>query len=340
MNKNSKMEASYEALYQIFKTKGGEIPLLQACRVGNHGLVEYIAKNHGHSPEDTYQIGDDGFSPLYFAIRENNFALATLFTLFFLPFRYESQHDRDLIALARKSNHPEMPMILNIMITSMTKGHLKHKIEEKDKTEASEQAMKELIAEEERKQKQREKKKQQKARAKSRKQTEASISTSQPVSLELPDFDKFGNDKPIRKEKMEESRFTPFVKIGRRSNSSRKRFFKNMKKMNEMKKKIRKLISKKHISMRRFHGVSFVKMNETQEIDRIEEVMESISLPDLIVSDQKPLLGWHLYEKRWQERIQKTFVWPLAIGLSEDSSSLFTHRIDHSIGMFQPSIFF
>jgi hypothetical protein len=339
MTETSSSDKAYEALYQIFKAKGGEIPLLQACRVGNIGLVDYIAKNHGHSPEDTYQIGDDGFSPLYFAIRENNFALATLFTLFFLPFRYESQHDRDLIALARKSDHPEMPMILNIIITSMSKGHLKQKIEEKDKKEASEQAMKELIAEEDRKQKQRDKKKQQKARAKVRKQTEASISTSQPVSLETPDFNKFGSDKPIRKQIVEESVFTPFIKISRRSNASRKRLFKNMKKINEMKKKIRKWITTR-VSTRRFHAVPSLQMSTIEELYRIEEEVEPFSLPHLVVSNQQPLLGWPLYEQRWKERNEKPFVWPLALGLSQDSGSIFTHRIDHSLGMFQPSIFF
>lgn len=334
-------DSAYEALYQIFKQKGGETPLLQAARVGNVALVEYIARNHAESASEVYQIGDDGFSALYFAIRESHFTLSSLLTLFFLPFRYESQHDRDLVALARKSDHPDMKMILEIIVTSMTKGYLKKRIEEKAKEAESEQAMKELIADEERKQKQRDKKKQQKARAKARKQAETFIPVSQPISLEAPDFDKFEGEKPIRKERVEENGFAPLIKIGRRSNASRKRFFKNMKKMNEMKKKIRKLISGFRVLTRRSHSVPSFSMMKTKEIERIEEEVESISLPDLLVSYQKPLVGWALYEQRWKERSEKPpFVWPLAIGLSQDSGSLFTHRIDHSLGMFRPSIFF
>lgn len=335
-NKMLSLCERHEQIYQMLKERGGEIPLLQACRIGNMDLVLYISRRHGDTAEEVYQIGEDGFSALYFAVREKNFALATLITLYFLPFRYESQHDRDIVALARRSGYENMVLITNIIITSMSKEYLKKQIEDKKREEENQQFLKELADEEAKKQKQREKKKEQRARAKTRRH----IESSSPVSLNTPDFSQFGNDKPERKVFGKELEMK-LSKVGMRSRRFRKRFFRLFKTTKPPRQKLKNPVRIHRIQ----HSISTISLkigyHDTSETDMEIRLPQStfFKIPDLITCDEKPLLGWKLYEKRWKERLQNPPRMPLAMGLGEDCS-LFTYRHDHSLGMFGKSIFF
>lgn len=324
----------YESLYQIFKAKSKESPLLQAARLGNIDLILHIISK---KDEQVREVDEDGFSALYFVIQENHIFLSQLLAISFSPFHYECQHDRDIIALARNHHTHEMDRIVQFIIQDMYRNRILDQASKTLQEIENEQFVRELIQEDEETEKKlqqkRDKKRAKKQKAKLRKQTEHHITSSQPVSLNTPDFTKFGDDKPIRKGNMEEVIFEKLVKIGHRSGRYRRRQFLR----NKKKKKV-VLTTIRYVPRTHFPSISLKQVKEPIRIFRRKR--DKITIPTFTIQSGTPLLGWPLYEKRWMERLQRYVHQPIIVEIETNTDSLFTYRNDHALGMFQPSIFF
>ena len=333
---------------QLKKTSG-ETPLLTACRWERDGIskldlvIDFMIRHEIHQDSDANFIGTDGFSALYYAIQQNKLENAKLLFPYFQPLQFSKQHDRDIIALALRQEDIEMKTFAYDMISSMADEYLSEKREEIRISKAKDEIMKSLIEDEERekkeeekKRRQREKKKEQKARAKVRKQTQTS--SSNPVSLNTPDFNKFGGDKPGRMKKLEETLFMNLVRPNVRSRSFRKRFF-HLFRRNRSPKRIIKRMEYKSIShsIVSLHSVIQMETPEPYVCGKTDIMME-----ELIVSSEKPknLISWDIYQKRYEYQVQNRPYIPLMLRQSNEKESFFQYRNDDALGMFGKSIFF
>jgi hypothetical protein len=325
------------------KKTSDEPPLLTACRWDRDGIskfdlvIDFIIRNEIHKDSDANFVGSDGFSALYYAIQQNKIENARMLLNYFKPLKFSKQHDRDIIALAMRQENPEMKEFGYEMISQIAEEFIHDNHEKTRETRERDEIARRLIEDEEReeekKRRQREKKKEQKMRAKLRKQSEKNIHSSTPVSLSTPDFNKFGSDKPDRKEVVEEVNFVPFVKLNMRSRSFRKRFFRYFKR-NRSPRMLKK------VSYRPYsHDISRPSLIHVETIKPYSIKKSDFSLRDLVVSSEKPKTI-DIYEKRWMERIQNPPYIPLMLRQSNEKQSFFQYRNDDALGMFSKSIFF